>query len=243
MVSNLSDNEVGRVAALALFDTHYARELFPHAVLPFEVVLLHALVIITLAALADTGCPHLRQVRVDVARDEVVVLVSLVAETEDDILETLELVLSVGELEALIGEVLAEGNGVVGGLALTVGGHDEERAAIFRDLVEVLEVILLGVTDKGGKAELLLGFLGKADSILLRSASLRAVEDDDALFLGPRCIPLARCETCQTCGRKLTPSFIFATKSRGFPPPAFAFEEVTGTDLGLDPAKSWSRKR
>ena len=41
----------------------------------------------------------------------------------------------------------------------------------------------------------------------------------------------------------LTPSFIFAIKSRGFPPPAFAFDEETGTDLGLDAAKSWSRKR
>ena len=41
----------------------------------------------------------------------------------------------------------------------------------------------------------------------------------------------------------LTPSFIFAMKSRGFPPPAFAFDEETGTDLGLDAAKSWSRKR
>ena len=99
-------------------------------------------------------------------------LVGLVAETKNDILETFELVLSVRELEALIGEVLAEGNSVVGGLALTVSGHDEERAAIFRDLVEVLEVILLRVTDEGGKAELLLGFFGKADSILLRSTSL-----------------------------------------------------------------------
>lgn len=32
-------------------------------------------------------------------------------------------------------------------------------------------------------------------------------------------------------------------KSLGLPPPAFAFEEDKGTDLGVDAAKSWSRNR
>lgn len=41
----------------------------------------------------------------------------------------------------------------------------------------------------------------------------------------------------------LTPSFILATKSLGFPCPAPAFVEVTGTDFGFAAENSESRKR
>ena len=118
-------------------------------------------------------------------------LVRLVAETEDDVLETLELVLAVGKLEAVVGEVLAERDRVIGGLTLTVSGHDEEDATILGDLIEVLEIVFLRVANEGCQAKLLLSLLRETDGVLLRSTSLRAVEDDDALFLGTRCM-LAR---------------------------------------------------
>ncbi len=52
-------------------------------------------------------------------------LVSLVTETEDNKFETLELVLAIGEFEGFVREVLAELNGVVGGLGLIVGSIEK----------------------------------------------------------------------------------------------------------------------
>lgn len=183
MILNLGNDKVGRVAALTLFDVHSLGECLPHTVLPLQVVLLHALVVITFSALTHTDGTHLLEVVVDVARNEVVVLVRLVTETEDHIFEALELMLAVRELEGLVREVLTELNGVVRGLSLTVGGHDEKDAAVVGDLVEILEVVLLGVAHERRETELGLGFLCKADRIFLRGTCLRAVEDDDALLL------------------------------------------------------------
>ena len=183
VVLDLRDGEVRGVTTLTLLDIHRLRKCLPHAILPLEVVLLHALVVIALAALADTDSAHLGEIGVDVARNKVVMLVGLVAETEDNVLEIGKLVFTIRELEAIVGKVLTESDGVVGGLAFTVGGHDEENARVLGDLVEVLEVVLLGITDERGETELLLRLLGKTNGILLRSTCLRAVEDDDALFL------------------------------------------------------------
>jgi hypothetical protein len=104
--------------------------------------------------------------------DDVEVLVRAVAEAEDDVFDAIETVPALGEFEGLVGEVLEELHGVVGRFALTVGGHDEDRARVLRDLVEVLEVVLLRVADEGREAELGLRLLCDADSILLSRASL-----------------------------------------------------------------------
>ena len=183
VIINFSDDKVRSVTTLALFDVHGLGKRLPHAVLPLQVVLLHALVVVALSAHANADCVHLFEVTVDVAGDEVVVLVCLVAETEDDIFEAGELVLAVREFKGLVGEVLAELNSVVRGLSLAVGSHDEEDAAVVRKLVEVLEVVLFRVADQGRKTELGLGLLCETNGVLFRSTCLRAVEDDDALFL------------------------------------------------------------
>ena len=99
-------------------------------------------------------------------------LVCPIAETKDDVLDALQLVFTVRELETLVGEVLAERDSVVGWLALTIRGHDEESAAVLRKLVELFEVVLLGIADKGSKTKLLLSLLGKTDSILFRGTGL-----------------------------------------------------------------------
>ena len=113
---------------MTFLDTHDPGELLPHAILPLQIVFLHALVVITLPTLPDTDGTHLGEIGIDVAGDEVVVLVGLVYETEDDILEAGQLVLAVGELERVVGELLAEFDSVVGGLTLTVSGDNKEGA-------------------------------------------------------------------------------------------------------------------
>ena len=130
---------------MAFFNIHFIGKGFPHAILPLEVILFHALIVITLPALADTNGTHLCQVGVDVASDEVVVLVRLVPQTKHDVLEAIEFVLSVGELEGLILEVLQQGDGVVGRFALAVCREHEDDSAVLGDLVEVLEVVVLRV--------------------------------------------------------------------------------------------------
>lgn len=129
---------------------------------------------------------------VNLAANDIVVLVSPVTETENDVFKAREFVLAVRELEGVVGEVLHELAGIVSGLTLTVGGHDEDGGAVFRKLVEVLEVIVFRVAHKRGETKLGLGFLCDTNGILLRGTGLRAVEDDKALFLRSG----ARSETC-----------------------------------------------
>lgn len=172
MVGDLRDGEVGRIAALSLLDLHSLGESLPHAVLPLKVVFFHALIIVALAPLSDPDSTHLLQVVVNVLRDEVVVLVGLVTEAEDDEFKALELVLAIGEFEGFVREVLAELNGVVGGLALAVGSHDEEYTAVLGKLVEVLEIIFLRVADEGRQSELGLGLLRETNSVFLSRARL-----------------------------------------------------------------------
>lgn len=110
-------------------------------------------------------------------------LISLVTETEDDVFESRKLVLAVRELERLVREVLAELDGVVRGFTLTIGSHNEENAAVLRELAQVLKVAFLGVTYERSQAELGLGLLCETDGVLLCRASLGTVENNDALFL------------------------------------------------------------
>ena len=77
-------------------------------------------------------------------------------------------------------------HGVICGFTLAIRGHDEECGAIWRQLVQVLEIVFLGVTNEGSKAKFRLGLLGETNSVLLCSACLRAVKDDETLVLDER---------------------------------------------------------
>ena len=80
-------------------------------------------------------------------------------------------------------EVLEELHGVVCRLSLAIGSNDKDGAAVVRDLVKILEIVLFRVAHERGKAELGLGLLCETDSVLLGGTGLRAVENDDALLL------------------------------------------------------------
>lgn len=95
----LRNDKVSGIAALAFFDAHSGRECLPHTVLPLQVVFLHALVVVTLAAFADAGSTHLGERSVDTTANNVVVLVGLVTQTKDDVLEAGEVSAAVGEFE------------------------------------------------------------------------------------------------------------------------------------------------
>jgi hypothetical protein len=130
---------------LTFFYIHDTSECFPHAVLPFKVILFHALVVVALAAVTNPGSSHLCKVFVDLLRDNVIMLVRPVAEAEDNVLETIELMTTVAELEGLVGEILHKLNSIVGRFAFTVGSHHENRSTILGNLVQVLKVIFFRV--------------------------------------------------------------------------------------------------
>ncbi len=146
VIDDLRDSKVRSVTTLSLLNVHSLGESLPHAVLPLQIVLFHALIIVTLTALTNPDSSELLQITVDVASNEVVMLISLVPETENDVFETGKLVLAVRELKRLVRKVLAELNGVVRGFTLTIGSHNEENTAVLRELAEVLKVAFLGVT-------------------------------------------------------------------------------------------------
>lgn len=179
----LRNNEVCGITALALFDAHCGRERVPHAVLPLQIVFFHALVVVTLATFADAGRTHLGEGSIDAAADNVVVLVGLVAQTEDNVLEAIEVSTTVGEFERVVFKVLHQLHCIIGGFAFSVGGHDKDSSAVFGELVEVLEIVLFGIADEGGETELLFGLLCETDGVLFCRSCLRAVEDYNPLFL------------------------------------------------------------
>ena len=157
---------------MAFLNIHGLSESFPHGIFPLEVILLHALVVITFTTLTDTDGTHVLQVTVDVARNKVIVLVSFVTETEDNIFEAGKLVFAVGEFKRLVGELLAEFNSVIRGFTFTVGSHDKEDGTVLGELVEILKVIFLRVTNERSKAELGLGFLCNTNGVLLSGTCL-----------------------------------------------------------------------
>jgi hypothetical protein len=177
------NGEIGTVATLALLDVHGQGKRRPHAIFPFQIILLHALVIIAFAPLADSYGSHTREILVDVSADRIIVFVRLVAETKNDILESWYGMLAVAELERGVTEILHELYGIVGRLALTVCSHDEEGCTVGWYLVEILKVIFLRITDERGKTKFRFGFLCETNGVFFRRAGLRAVKDDETLFL------------------------------------------------------------
>jgi hypothetical protein len=109
---------------------------------------------------------------VDLLRDNVIMLVRPVAEAEDNVLETVELMFTLAELERLVGEVLHKLDSIVGRFTFTVCSHHENRSTILGNLVQVLKVIFFGVAYEGSEAELGLGFLSDANSVFLGCPSL-----------------------------------------------------------------------
>jgi hypothetical protein len=182
-VYNLGHSEVRCIAALTFLYIHNTSKCVPHAVLPFEVVFLHALIVVTFTALTDPDSAHLSKVFVDLLRDNVVVFVRLVAETENDILETIELMFALAKFEGLVRKVLHKLYGIVGRLAFTVGSHHEYCGTVLGNLVQTLKVIFFGITNEGCETEFGLGFLGDTNGVFFGSPSLRTVKDNKALFL------------------------------------------------------------
>jgi len=181
----LADNKVSGVTALALLDSQSLSKGVPHSILPLKIIFLHTLVVVALTALSDPRSTRLLQLPVYDPRDGIIVLVRLVSQSKHDVLDSIKSMRAVGELETLVGEVLNELNGVVGGFTLSVGGDDEDRGTSFGELIEVLEVVLLWVAYEGSEAELGLGFLCNTDCVLFSSTGLRTVEYDQPLFLKP----------------------------------------------------------
>ncbi|KAI3480847.1 hypothetical protein L1887_56995 [Cichorium endivia] len=183
VVGELGDLEVGHVASAALLKVERRGERLEHRILPGEVVLLHALVVVALAALADALCAERLEACVELAGDGVEVLVGAVAEAKDDVVEVLEAFAAVGEFGGFVLDELHEADGVVCRLALAVGGHDKDGYAVVGHLVELFKLVLFGVEDEGGGAEASLCLLGELGGILFGGAGLGAVEDGDALLL------------------------------------------------------------
>jgi hypothetical protein len=171
-VLNFGDSEVGRVTTLAFLYIHHASECVPHAVFPFQVVFLHALVVIAFTALTDTGSTHLCKVLVDLLRDNVVMFVCPVAKAENDIFETAELMFTLAELEGLIGKVLHELHSIIGRFAFTICCHHENCGTIFWNFVQILKVVFFRIADERSETKLGLGFLSDTNGVFFGGPSL-----------------------------------------------------------------------
>jgi hypothetical protein len=245
----LVNDEVGGITTLTLLNPQSLGKSVPHPILPLQIILLHTLIIITLSTLPKPDTTSFLQFPIHDPRNGVIVFISLVAQPKHDVLQPVESMGAVGEFESFVGEVLYELDSVVGRLAFSVGGDDEDRGAVFGKLVEVFKVVFLRVAYKRGETELGLGLLRDTNSVLFSGTRLRAVENDQSLFLkeykeyrpwkvrtGPRMTFLFSI-------KPLTPLIIFATKSLGFPEPSPAFGGIVGTEEELDFKKIWSRNR
>jgi len=182
-VLNLGHSEVGCIATLTFLYIHNAGKCVPHAILPFEVVFFHTLVIVAFTTLTNPDSTHLREMFVDLLRDNVIMFVSLVAEAENDIFETADPMFALAKFERLVRKILHKLYGIVGRLAFTVRGHHENCSTVLGYLVQILKVVFFRITNEGGETELGLGFLGDANGVFFSGSSLRAVKDDKALFL------------------------------------------------------------
>ena len=238
------DVKVSGITTLAFFETHSGSESFPHGILPFKVVFFHALVVIAFSAFTDAGCTQLGECSIQGSANEVVMLISLVTEGEHDVFEAVQLAGTASELEGIVLHVLHELNSVIGWFTLAIGCHYEDSCAVGRELIEIIKVALFRVADEGSKAKFGFCFLRYTDGVFLGGAGLRAVEDDEALFLlwVNKNVIIEESRESQ-----LTVSFILAIKSRGLPEPfsaAAAFLlDAMGACLGFEALNSWSRNR
>ena len=179
----LVNDEISGIAALSFFNSQGLRESVPHSILPFQIILFHAFIIITFTTLSDPSGTGLLQFPVDDPGDGVIMFVRLVAQPEHDVVQSLESVRAIGKLETLVGEVLQELNGVVGRFALSVGGDDEDRDGAFGKLVEVFKVVFLRVAYEGSETELGFCFFRDTYGVLFSGTGLRTVENHHSLFL------------------------------------------------------------
>lgn len=140
--SNAKD---GFVDGLALFQAHVSSQSSPHGFLPSQKVLFHSSsAIVTLAGVANAVSAILGQEPVDIPHHGVVVFVGVVTETESDVVEVVErsVLAALGEGDVVSVDELVELDSVISGLALAVGGHDEEGDLIRGQRIHSVEVVL-----------------------------------------------------------------------------------------------------
>jgi len=106
MIIEFCNNEVGCICSLPLFNAHGLSECIPHSIFPFQVVLFHALVVISFTSFTNAPSTHLGQYLVDFPTNQVVMFVCLIPKTEYDVFETIQCVFTVGKLEGLVFQVL-----------------------------------------------------------------------------------------------------------------------------------------
>jgi hypothetical protein len=99
-------------------------------------------------------------------------LVRPVAEAEDNVLETVELMFTLAKLKGFVRKILHKLNSIVGRLAFTISGHHEDRSTILGNLVQVVKIVFFRVADEGSETELGLGLLSDTNSVFLGRPSL-----------------------------------------------------------------------
>jgi hypothetical protein len=171
-ILNFVHGEVGSVPALSLLYVHYASKCFPHAVLPFEIIFFHALVIIALTALTNPRGAHFGKMFVDLFCNDIVMFVSLVSEAKYDVFETVKSMFALAKFKGLVRKILHQLDSVVGRFTFSVRCHNENCSTILWDFIQILEVIFFGVTNKGSEAKLGFGLLGDTNSVFFGCPSL-----------------------------------------------------------------------
>lgn len=98
-------DEISRISACTLLNGHNTGELIPHAIFPCEIILLHTLIIVPLASLANPHASSFRQRLVDLAANDIIVLVRPIAQSEYDVLQAGELVCTIAKGEVILAQV------------------------------------------------------------------------------------------------------------------------------------------
>ena len=80
-------------------------------------------------------------------------------------------------------QVLHELHGIIGGFAFAIRGHHKDDSTIFRNFVQVLEIVFFRITDERGETIARFSLFGNTNGILLGGSRLRAVKDDQAFLL------------------------------------------------------------
>ncbi|KAG9533418.1 cytochrome P450 reductase 1, partial [Aureobasidium melanogenum] len=156
-------------------------QILPHGLLPGQEVLFHSAgTVVTFASSADSiGTEPVEELG-NVANHGVVVLVGVVAETESDVLEVGKRLLgdatSLAEGNVLTADELVKFDGVVGRLALAVGGQNKHGNLVFGEGVEVLKVVFLEISCHGLQAEARRALFCQTRGIVFGSAVLPALE-------------------------------------------------------------------
>ena len=182
----LGDLEDRLVHRLALFQVHCVGKGSPHGLLPGQKVLFHGTsTVVALTGLTDTLRSQTVKELDEVADHGVVVFISVVSKTECDVTQVFKsLLLSaalLAERDLLAADELVEFHSVVRGLALAIGGHDEDGDLVLGELVQVLVVVVFQIGGHGLQAEARGALLCQAGGVVFSGSGLRAIEDNAVL--------------------------------------------------------------